>query len=103
MFGLAAAYAKRLGANFLGWKGRRQASVFYLDGEMPPELIKDRLAMAASWFHSEPVADGFHLLSREDVEDMPPLDTPEGARWLFDFMSRLGEIDRNPAVKAALR
>ena len=72
MFGLATAFAKRLGANFLHWQGHRQASVLYVDGEMPGEPIKDRLAMAGSWFGLEtPLADGFHLSSREDVEDMP--------------------------------
>jgi hypothetical protein len=94
MFGLAVAFAMRLGANFLGWKAHREARVLYLDGEMPGELIKERLAMAASWFGVEtPIAEGLHLLSREDVENMPPLDTPEGARWLFDFMAKLGRID----------
>jgi hypothetical protein len=95
MFGLARAYAIRLGASFLRWRGRgRPARVFYLDGEMPAELIKDRLALAASWFGSEPVADGFYLLSREDVENMPPLDTPEGTRWILNFIDQqCGEID----------
>ena len=74
----------RLGVEFLHWRCRRQASVFILDGEMPLSLVKERLAVAASWFgaNSEDITDSFQCLSREDVPDMPPLDTPDGACWL---------------------
>jgi AAA domain len=94
MFGLGTGLAMCLGTSFLSWTGHRPATVLYLDGEMPRELIQQRLAAAASWFGLEtPLSDGFYLLSREDVEDMPPLDTPEGARWVLDFISKLGRID----------
>jgi AAA domain len=94
MFGLAVAFVIRLGVDFLHWHGQRPARVLYLDGEMPGELIKARLAAAASWFGLEnPIADGLFVLSREDVDDMPPLDTPDGAAWLLDFIERLGGVD----------
>ena len=66
MLGLAFNFAMRLGVDFLHWRCRRQASVFILDGEMPLPLVKERLAVAASWFgaNSEDVTDGFRSLPR---------------------------------------
>lgn len=94
MFGLATAFAMRTASSLLGWRAYREARVLIIDGEMPPELIKERMAAAASWFGvGEPISDGLFLLSREDVEDMPPLDTEDGARWLLGFMAGLGRID----------
>jgi AAA domain len=95
MLGLAFNFAMRLKADFLHWKAHREARVLIVDGEMPGELIQSRIAVAASWFGvgASDITDGLYLLSREDVEDMPPLDTSEGARWLLDFISKLGKID----------
>jgi len=92
MFGLGVGFAMGLGADFLHWQGRRPARVLIHDGEMPGELIKSRLASAAEWFDGQSPDDLF-LLSREDVANMPPLDTPEGAVWLLDFIEKLGGID----------
>jgi AAA domain len=94
MLALAMNFAMRLGLDFLHWSGQRQARVLIVDGEMPRELIKERLSAAESWFGVEvPIREGFYLLSHEDAEDMPPLDTPEGMRWILDFIDRLGGID----------
>jgi hypothetical protein len=61
---------------------------------MPPELIQQHIKLARSWFGVDsPISDGLFVLSRFDVEDMPPLDTPEGARWLLNFIDQLGRID----------
>jgi hypothetical protein len=58
--------------------------------QMPAGLIQERLAVAGSWFGcSEPPADGLYLLSSDDVENMPPLDTPEGERWLLNLLDQL--------------
>jgi hypothetical protein len=94
MLGLGRAYAIRLGQDFLHWKAHRSGRVLYLDGEMPLELIQQRVKLTRSWFGiDEPVDDGLFILSRFDVEDMPPLDTPEGARWLLNLLDQLGRID----------
>jgi hypothetical protein len=95
MLGLALAHAKPLGRDFLHWKAVRPGRVLFVDGEMPPSLTKARLRLARQWFGiEEPLGrDKLCILSRDDVEDMPPLDTPEGARWLLDFMGRLGRFD----------
>ena len=93
MFGLATAFAKRLGETSCTGKATGKPACSISTAKCPAELIKVRLAMAASWFAVEPPADGLYLLSREDVEDMPPLDTPEGARWLLDFVGKLGRLD----------
>ncbi len=93
MFAAAVAYAMRLGQGFLHWQGQRPARVLFVDGEMPRDLMQERVAMAATWFDAEPPADGLYFLSREDVEDMPPLDTEDGQRWLDVLIEALGGID----------
>jgi hypothetical protein len=96
MLGLARAHAIAIGSDFLHWKSVRQGRIAYIDGEMPPGLIQTRLTLARSWFGLlEPLdRDRFVFLSKADVdEQMWPLDTPEGARWLFDFLEKLGRFD----------
>ena len=95
MFGMAISFAMRLKHDFLAWKAHREASVLYIDGEMPLDLIKERIEIGAAWFGADPatIDGGFHFLSREDVEQMPPLDTEDGARWLLGFIASLGKID----------
>ena len=84
MFGFAVAFAMHLGRDFLHWKAHRPANVVYIDGEMPSDLIQDRIAEACRWFDISPPDNGPYFLSREDYEDMEPLDTVEGKQWLED-------------------
>ena len=93
MFAMALAFAMRLGRDFLHWQGRRPARVLFIDGEMPRDLMQERIAMACSWFGVDPPTHGLFFLSREDVEDMPPLDTPDGQHWLDAFLEHLAAID----------
>jgi hypothetical protein len=96
MLGLARSTAISTGQNFLHWRSPRAGRVLYIDGEMPPGLIQTRLQIARAWFEiSEPLArDRFVLLSTADVEEyMPPLDTPEGERWLLNFIEQMGGFD----------
>jgi hypothetical protein len=60
---------------------------------MPLELIKERVALARAWFSAEPITEGLHIVSREDLEGMPALDTPEGMRWILDFFGKFGHLD----------
>ena len=93
MFGVALAFAAHLGSGFLHWSGRRAARVLFVDGEMPRDLMQERLALACQWFDVEPPTDGLFFLSREDIEDMPPLDTDDGQKWLDAFIDRIGGVD----------
>ena len=56
MFGLAVAVAMALAVNFLHWKARRKARVLVIDGEMPPDLLQDRIRVACSWFGVDPAS-----------------------------------------------
>jgi len=78
-------------ADFCHWKVHRPARVLVVDGEMPRELIQERLGDAARRLGSQP--EGFHCLSREDVEGMPPLDTLEGQAWVNGLIGTLNPLD----------
>jgi hypothetical protein len=112
MFAIAVAFAIRLQAGFLHWAaGRRPPDrpprILFIDGEMPRELMKERIAAGCAWFDLEDdlPTEGIFFLSREDVEDddaveegqepnpMPPLDTEEGQVWLDSFIESIGGVD----------
>ena len=59
----------------------RKARVLYIDGEMPRDLMQERIKLACEWFDiNPPEARYLSLLSREDFENMPPFDSEEGQR-----------------------
>ena len=93
MFAMAIAFAMHLGRGFLHWATQRAARVLFIDGEMPRDLMQERIALACQWFAIEPPSEGLFFLSSEDVEDMPPIDTPEGQAWLDEFIIKLGGVD----------
>lgn len=87
MFALGLAMAMSQGRDFLHWTCKRPARVLLIDGEMPLDLLQERIGLACQWFGIEPPDDGLMILSRDDVEEsMPPLDSPEGAEWLLGFV-----------------
>jgi hypothetical protein len=79
------------GQDFCHWKAQRPARVLVVDGEMSSELVKERLADAERRLGFRP--EGFRCLCKEDVEDMPPLDTEEGQRWLDGLIAHLEGVD----------
>lgn len=88
MLCLAIAFAVRLGHAFMHWRGHgKERRVLFIDGEMPRDLMQERIGAACSWFGVDPPEDGLFLLSREDFEDMPPLDTQEGQDWLDSYIN----------------
>ena len=93
MFGMACAFAMQLGRYFLRWRGRRHSRVLYIDGEMPRDLMQERIDLCCDWFDVDAPKDGPLFLSREDFEGMPPFDTPEGQKWLNSFIQRFGPFD----------
>jgi len=92
MFGLEVAAAIAMGKGFLHWKAGRKARVLYLDGEMPRGEMQERLKELADR-HGGEITGGFDLLSREDAEDMPPLNREAGQRWLDAFIKHIGGVD----------
>jgi hypothetical protein len=65
--------------------------VLIIDGEMPADLVKERLADAERRMIE--TADNLHVFCNEDAPDMPPLDTPEGQGWIDDLIDKIGGVD----------
>ena len=68
------------GRDFCHWKATRPCRVLVIDGEMPVELIQERLADAERRLGASP--EGFMCLSRDDTDRMEPLDTEPGQVWI---------------------
>ena len=81
LFCLDLAFAIAAGANFLTWKGVRPCRVMYLDGELPAETLKERIESAAKLF-GEPQLYAYNRDRLTDA-DLPPLNKPEGQKWLL--------------------
>jgi hypothetical protein len=80
------------GRDFLHWHGSgKPHRTLYLDGEMSRRLLKRRLADAVRRHGSTPAT--FHAFSREDFEDMPPLDTEAGQQYIDAAIAALGGVD----------
>jgi hypothetical protein len=90
-FSMALGMAVAAGVDFLHWRGRRPARVLYIDGEMSRRLYRQRIADAVARLGLEPA--GFHALSREDLEEMPPLNTPEGQACIERIVAAIGGVD----------
>jgi hypothetical protein len=80
MLALAMAMAMALGRPFLHWPVRRPSRVLFIDGEMARRVMKDRIAAETSRLGGA-IPETMFLLSREDVEDFKPLNTPEGRSY----------------------
>jgi hypothetical protein len=81
LFSLELGFAIAAGANFLIWKGGRRSRVMYLDGEMPAETMKERIVAAATIYGDVDLfAYNRDLLGSNA---MPPLNRPEGQKWLW--------------------
>jgi hypothetical protein len=90
-FMLALGMRSAAGQGFLHWRGQRAAKVLYIDGEMSRRLLKQRLADEIQRIGCTPAE--FHVLSREDVEDFKPLNTPEGAQDMLALIEEIGGVD----------
>jgi hypothetical protein len=83
LFGFEIAGAVASGSSFLNWHGcEKPHRVMYLDGEMPAETVKERMQLLAERYR--PDLD-LWVYSRDVLKDgdMPPLNTPEGEKWLM--------------------
>jgi hypothetical protein len=77
-------FAMGASANFLNWSGvarPEQPRIMYLDGEMPAETMKERIEEAATIYGDVEM----YVYNRDDLgpEAMPPLNKPEGQKWLW--------------------
>lgn len=79
-FALSAAYAVATGGNFLSFSAPAPKRVLYLDGEMPSEAVRDRLADIMNASNLKPPSDDyFRILSADRNEfGLPDLSDPDG-------------------------
>jgi hypothetical protein len=83
LFGFEIAAAVAAGSPFLNWQGREKPRrVMYFDGEMPGETVKERMQLLAERYSPDLE---LWVFSRDVLKDgdMPPLNTPEGEKWLL--------------------
>jgi hypothetical protein len=82
LFGMDMSGAIASGRGMLSWEGsgiRRR--VMYLDGELPAETFKERMEIVARQYGPDIELYGYcrDILGDDDI---PPLNKPEGAKWL---------------------
>jgi hypothetical protein len=80
MLGLALAVRAAAGLPFLHWQAGRPCRVLYVDGEMSRRLMKARLRDETRRAKVKP--DTLFILSREDYDDIPPLNSEAGQAWM---------------------
>jgi hypothetical protein len=90
-FVMAMGISMAAGVDFLHWRARRCARVLFIDGEMSRRLIRARLADAVRRLGQTP--ESFFVLCRDDVPDMPPLNTPEGQSYIDRTIEHVGGVD----------
>jgi hypothetical protein len=81
------------GDGFLHWRrSEGPRKVLFIDGEMPKRLLKRRLEDAVHRHGSAP--DTFFVLSRDDFpDDMPPLNTEAGQKFVDRFIEAIAGVD----------
>lgn len=90
-FGMALGFATASGSDFLHWRAHRPCKVLYIDGEMSRRLVKVRLADAVRRAGGAPA--GFLMLCRDDLENMPPLNSVEGQQFVDRIIADVGGVD----------
>ena len=79
LLGMPFGAAVAAGMNFLRWVGQRKSRVMYLDGELPIETFKERMQLVAKQYGSN---IEFYGYNRDDLGELPPLNTVPGQAWL---------------------
>jgi hypothetical protein len=90
---MAMGFAIATGSDFLHWQGSgKPHRVLIVDGEMPAELIQERLSDAV---RRGEMPEALFVVSREleEFEDMPPLNDEAGQRYIDKVIEKLGGID----------
>ena len=90
--GLAMAVSIAAEIAFLHWSApSKPYCVLYIDGEMSRRQLKKRIGDAVLEIGADP--ETLLVLSKEDVEDMPPLNTEAGQMWMDRFVEKYGPFD----------
>ena len=92
MLGLAIGFAVANKTDLFHWTAKRQGRVLYVDGEMSRRQMKKRIHDAVERAGGV-VPDTMTVISKEDYEDMPPLNTEAGQEWMDSFILRHGPFD----------
>jgi hypothetical protein len=73
------AYAVATGGSFLGWNASKARRVLFVDGELPAEVLRERLRLIAECAGGDPNPKSFELIT-PDLQrvPMPDLATREG-------------------------
>ena len=80
-FAMEIAYAAATGGNFLDWVAPEPAGVLYVDGELPLNLLQERIRLLHQVHKLVP--DNFNLLARDEQEKgIPCLSQPEGQEFI---------------------
>jgi hypothetical protein len=77
------------GEDFLHWRCQRPGRMIFVDGEMPRYLMQQRPKDITRRLGAAPA--GLFLFSKEDVENFPPLNTPEGQAAVWRLIE---EVER---------
>ena len=91
--GFAIAFSIALQKPFCHWgsgNADHVPAVLIIDGEMPQELVKERVQDCVDR-HGCPAS--IDILCKEQIEDMSPLDTEAGQRWVDGYIYRFGPFD----------
>jgi Bifunctional DNA primase/polymerase, N-terminal/AAA domain/Primase C terminal 2 (PriCT-2) len=99
MFVMAMSMAAAHDKGFLMWPGvraedrpeKRLPRVLFIDGEMSRWLLQERLRDESKRLGTAPAT--YFILSREDCERMPPLNTSEGQRYIDNEIKKIGGVD----------
>ena len=88
---IAMAFAMAGGQPFLHWTGYRTARILFIDGEMSRRLLRARIRDAAR--RAGAVPENLYFLCRDDLPDMPPLNSRAGQRFIDAFIEQYGGVD----------
>ena len=84
-FAMESAYAVATGGKFLDWVAPEPAGVLYVDGELPLNLLQERLRLLHQVHKYLP--DNFNLLARDEQEKgIPCLSQPDGQQFIEQAM-----------------
>jgi hypothetical protein len=88
-FSLGAAYAIAAGDRIFSWTAPMPRRVVYIDGEMPIEVLKDRMAALIGGAATEPPSDDYLRIITADLQDgpLPNLASPGGQRFFEDLVA----------------
>jgi putative DNA primase/helicase len=88
LFGLNVAYATASGGEFLCWKAPQAQPVLYIDGEMPANIMQERLSSIIAMHQAEAGEDMMRILTPDLQGDafMPDLATIEGQQEIEPFL-----------------